>query len=373
MLMEETEKLKTKYKLKKFIKMLEEIKGRHTELVSVYVPVNYSLNEITNQLRQEQSTAENIKSKTVRKNVTTALEKIMRHLQLYKSTPENGLAIFCGNISSTDRVDIELFAIEPPEQIKVKLYWCDQRFVLDPLYEIVKEKEIYGIICLDRSEADIALLLGKRIESLAHFESIVPGKMRAGGQSSARFARVREGLINDWLKQVSEASNKVFEEHKEVLGILLSGPGPFKEFFIKEDYLHADVKKKILGLVDTSYTSGQGLEETLIRGEGLLKEASVMKEKKILQKFFNELPKPHNLVNYGLDDVIKALEAGAADTLIISERFATNRLLEGKDIIEILEEKTKNYGTNFIVVSSDTREGLQFEQFGIAAILRYKV
>ena len=92
-----------KYKLKKLIKMLGDIKGRHTELVSVYVPTGYSLHEITNQLRQEQGTAENIKSKTVRKNVTTSLEKIMRHLQLYKKNPEHGLALFCGNISKTDK------------------------------------------------------------------------------------------------------------------------------------------------------------------------------------------------------------------------------------------------------------------------------
>ena len=64
------EEKKGKYKLKKLIKMLGKIKGRHTELVSVYVPVGYSLNEISNQLRQEQGTADNIKSKAVRKNVS---------------------------------------------------------------------------------------------------------------------------------------------------------------------------------------------------------------------------------------------------------------------------------------------------------------
>lgn len=77
---EHEEKLKTKFALKKLVKMLGAIKGRHTELVTVYVPAGYSLHEILGQLRGEQSTAENIKSKQVRKNVTTALEKIMRHL-----------------------------------------------------------------------------------------------------------------------------------------------------------------------------------------------------------------------------------------------------------------------------------------------------
>lgn len=236
---------KARLKLRKLLKQLGAIKGRHTELVSVYIPAGYSLHEMTNQLRQEQSTSENIKSKPVRKNVTTALEKIMRHLQLYKRNPDNGLAIFCGNVSQKEGTEsIELFAIETPEPVKVKMYWCDQRFVLEPLEEMIAEKEIYGIMCLDRSEADIGLLVGKKLEPAIHMESIVPGKTRAGGQSSARFERVREGLLNDWLKKVGEAANKFFGEHKETIGILLGGPGPIKEFFLKEDYVHTDVKKR---------------------------------------------------------------------------------------------------------------------------------
>lgn len=362
---------KGKYKLKKMVKLLGNIKGRHTELVSVYVPVGYSLNEITSQLRQEQGTADNIKSKQVRKNVTTALEKIMRHLQLYKKTPENGLALFCGNISETDKVDIELWAIEPPEPIKVKLYWCDQRFVMDPLLEMMKEKDVYGIICLDKSEADVALLIGKKIESKAHFESIVPGKARAGGQSAARFSRVREGLLNDFLKQVGEAANKVFETHK-VNGIILSGPGPIKDMFFKEDYMHTDVKNRIIGTVDTSYTGEHGLHETIERGEDLLKEADVVREKQILQKFFTELQKPHGLVAYGLNEVLNALKAGAVELLIVNENIDS---ITGKEnFLEELEEEVKNYGTTIEIVSADTREGMQFEELGgIGAILRYNL
>ncbi|MBI4170293.1 MAG: Hint domain-containing protein [Candidatus Aenigmarchaeota archaeon] len=535
---EHEEKLKTKFALKKLVKQLGSMKGRHTELVTVYVPANYSLHEILGQLRNEQSTADNIKSKPVRKNVTTALEKIMRHIQLYKKTPENGLALFCGNVSMSDaRTDIELWAIEPPEPIKTKMYWCDQRFVLDPLQEMVAEKEIYGIINLDKSEASVALLIGKKIEPIFHKESIVPGKTRAGGQcfargtkvrcvsgavpieavkigddiisydagqrklvpakvrkkfekearriytitagtqkiittpehvffvsnksyfkeksafdlsigeflvlakkgktkesrilsikkeaktisvfdlsverhenyiannllvhnSSARFGRIREGLLNDWLKQVGEAANKIFTEHKEVLGIILSGPGPIKDMFLKEDYVFADVRKKIIGTVDTSYTGPHGLEETLERGEALLKELGVTKEKLLLQKFFNELQKPHGLVTYGFKEVLDALEIGAVDTVIVSEsselkiKEYTNiegetkliawkpgvaipedyKMIGEMDVIEYFEEKAKSYGSKVIVVSADTREGLQFAHFGgIGALLRYNI
>jgi len=369
---QEKEKFKSKYKLKKLIGNLAAIKGRHTELVTVYVPAGYNLNEMISQLRSEQSTSENIKSKPVRKNVTSALDKIIRYLQLYKKTPENGLAIFCGNVSEKEgAADIKLTAIEPPEEIKTKIYWCDQQFVMEALQDMVEEKEIYGIINLDKSEADVALLVGKKIEPLVHMESIVPGKTRAGGQSSARFARIREGLLNDWLKEVAEAANKIFEEHKEIIGILLSGPGPIKDYFLKEEYVHADVRKKILGTVDTSYTGEHGLEETIVRGEQLIKEASVFKEKKILQRFLNELPRPGGLALHGLESVQKALELGAVDTVILSEKF---HQMEGEDAIEYFEEKVENYGTKLVVVSDQTREGVQFRELsGIGALLRYRI
>ncbi len=902
---EHDEKLKTKFALKKLVKQLSAIKGRHTELVTVYVPSGYSLHEILGQLRNEQSTAENIKSKPVRKNVVSALEKIMRHIQLFKQTPDHGLALFCGNISESEaKTDIELWSIEPPEPIKTKMYWCDQRFVLDPLQDMVAEREIYGIINLDKSEGNVAILVGKKITSIFHKESIVPGKTRAGGQclspdtyvlmadgnileienvnnphiiksvdfstkkltdkpvlekwntkkdvsfvittkcpttqiqsskdhlffrwgntieetpaedlkvgdfllipekvdikgkiqslntsqlynsykltpegsqyikqrrealkllqrelanisdvtqtsisvlelgkrdikieflkrlcrnleidldtfirqfcrpntsiklpeyldeklaaflgyfagdgsfenerlslhdaseqiikcycnlgrdifncetstvfrknkghyllriygkpivkliksefselkyasdtkipqkilqspnsvlaaflrgffdaegyvnkdrgiglginnkklarqiqlallrfgilasvveydnrrnpyskkhrftigisdrsslelffkeicfyaeykqeklksvinckskvsytrqifatgenirkiienegykitdfpkvtnffrnerlmskgvfrdsilsqlkgderlykklkkvldydlipvkiksikkiaektdfidievknsnfianglvvhnSSARFGRIREGLLNDWLKEVGEAANKIFTEHKDVIGILLSGPGPIKDMFLKEDYMQADIKKKILGLVDTSYTGDHGLEETLERGEDLIKELGVTKEKNLLQKFFNELQKPHGLVTYGFSDVLKAMEVGAVDLIILSEacdlrireyttpegetkvlawRQGTQipqeyKLLADTDVIEYFEEKARHYGSRVEVVSPDTREGLQFAHFGgIGALLRYTV
>lgn len=184
--MEEQISAGKKYKLKKLVKMLGNIRGRHTELVTVYVPSGYSLHEISTQLKDEQGTAKNIKSKPVRNNVVDALEKIIRHLALYKSAPKNGLAIFAGNISEREgSTDMELWAIEPPEPIKVKLYWCDQKFDLTPLEDMMKEKSAIAIVVLDKSEADIGLLVGKAVKPMHHFESIVPGKTRAGGQCLA--------------------------------------------------------------------------------------------------------------------------------------------------------------------------------------------
>jgi len=168
--------------LKAMIVELEKIRGRHTELVTVYIPAGFSLNKVVEQIRSEQSTAQNIKSKSVRKNVLSALERIMQHLKLYKQTPPNGLVIFCGNVSDKEGVDdIELWTIEPHEPVKTRLYRCDQTFILDPLKDMVREREIYGIIVVDKSNAAIGVLKGKKVSLLKNLDSIVPGKTKAGG------------------------------------------------------------------------------------------------------------------------------------------------------------------------------------------------
>ena len=66
-------------KLKTFVKNLEVYRGRHTELVSVYIPKDYDMNKIINHLFQEQGTATNIKSAATRENVIDALERMIQH------------------------------------------------------------------------------------------------------------------------------------------------------------------------------------------------------------------------------------------------------------------------------------------------------
>jgi len=168
--------------LKKLIKNLEKIRGRHTELISIYIPSGYNIQEIISMLRQEYSLTQNVKSKATRHNVLSGLEKTMNHLKTFKKAPENGLVVFCGNVSEKEsQVNIGLWSVEPPQPLAQKIYWCDQTFVLDPLKDMMKEKEIYGLIVLDTGAADIGWLKGKKIILQKHLDSLVPGKTRKGG------------------------------------------------------------------------------------------------------------------------------------------------------------------------------------------------
>lgn len=192
--------LRKKHKLHRFIKELEKIRGRHTELVSVYVPSGYDLNKIIQHLDQEKGTASNIKDATTRKHVIDSLEKAVRHLRVVGRTPENGLALFSGNASEKEsKVDIKVWSIEPPEPMNQRLYRCDQTFVLEPLKEMMEVKEVYGLIVVDRREGNIGLLKGSSIQMLHTSTSAVPGKARAGGQC----------LDPDTLVEIRRGSKKI--------------------------------------------------------------------------------------------------------------------------------------------------------------------
>ncbi|MBU3957989.1 MAG: peptide chain release factor aRF-1 [Nanoarchaeota archaeon] len=402
-MVDESKKIEQQFRLKKLVKQLEAVKGRHTELVSVYVPAGTSLNDINNILANEIALTQNVKSKAVRKNVIDALTKIAQHLKLYKKNPEHGLAIFCGNVSEQEgKTDMKLWVVEPPEPVTVKLYWCDQRFELEHLKQQLKEKEVYGLAVLDTKEATIGLLKGKSVQVLRHLESIVPGKFIKGGQSAARFSRVREGLINDWYKEIGGAVKAAFPA--EIKGIIIGGPGMSKDDFLKGDYAGTDLKNKVLGTIDVGYTSEQGLHEMIERSGDILKEASISREREIVNKFLTGLQKDTGLSVYGIKSILKALESGAAELILISEGFdwkefelicasghAEKRF--GKDDsefvcaacgqkmqtigemdgIDAVEQMAEKYNTKVEIISQDTREGEQlFQLGGIGAMLRWR-
>lgn len=396
-----------RYKLKKKIKSLENMRGRHTELITLYVPGGYDINKTISKLSEEQGTAQNIKSKSTRKNVITALEKIIRELKLFKKTPKNGLAIFCGNVADQEgETDFILETIVPPNPLNISLYRCSQEFILDPLKEMMDRRETYGLIVIDRRNADIALLKGKSIQTLASLDSMVPGKFRAGGQSAQRFERVIEGMAKDFYKKAGEVANREFKKIKELKGILVGGPGPTKDEFLAEEYLHTNLQNKIIGTLDIGYTGETGLEELVNKSKDILSEAEVTKEKQLVKKFMRQLSKDTGLGGYGEEEIRDAIRKGAVELLLLSEKLDKKRIVlkctncdhieertakevpeltcdqcgsameleSEKDLIEDLAEKAEGIGAQVELISDETKEGKQlWGMGGIAAVLRFKV
>jgi len=356
------------YKLKKLIRELKSMRGRHTELVTVYVPAGFNLNNIISQLSSEQGTASNIKSKSTRKNVTDALERSIQRLRLYDKTPKNGLVLFCGNVSEREGVqDIKVWALEPPEPMSIRTYRCDQTFITEPLEKLVTPTDVYGLIAIDNKTATIARLKGDNVTIVKIMTSGYHGKHRAGGQSHRRFERLIAEQSHEFKKRVANYADKEFmPKIKDLRGLVVGGPAGTKNDFLEGGYLNHELKKKITAVKDITYTDESGIRELVDAAQDDLADVEMVRQKVSMQEFMKRLV-ADGAIAYGAE-VGAAMNAGAVDTLMISET------LDDEEIDRLYEESKKT-SAKVEIVADHFEEGFQLANtFGKkAALLRFKI
>jgi len=398
---------------KKKLKKLKEFRGRGTEMISLYIPEKADRSQIMGQITQETGQSSNIKSPTTRKNVQGALRKVGSFLKnIDFKIPKKGLVVFAGNISEVvGRSDIRLFTMNPLFDLKTKLYWCDSEFHLGPLEEMIKPTEIYALMVIDKREATLAVLTGKKYEIVGHFTSAVAGKTRAGGQSSVRFEHLREEAAKDFFRRVSAKVNQLLVDYEDKLrGVIVGGPGMTKQEFLKQGALDYRLKDKILGTVDNSYTDESGIRELMQKSEEILKDTAITRERQIVNRFLEQAV-VDGLATYGQKETEEALTMGKASDVLVSEginweviklycendnftqekivkepeKFDESKercskcggkveLLEEIDYLDWIVEKAHNTNAVVHVISQETPEGQTFFRGfgGIGAILRYK-
>jgi peptide chain release factor subunit 1 len=404
-----------RYSFQRKIDEIKAARGRATELISLYVSPGRQIAEVMSYLRNEYAQSSNIKSRTTRKNVMWAIESLMGRVRGFKSPPPNGVAFFVGaKAIGADKTENVTFIVEPPEPLNTYLYRCDSTFFVDPLMSMVHEPDLWGLMVMDRAEVTIGLLRGKRIEPLKNRQSLVPSKHGRGGQSAHRFERMIEHAAHEFFVKCGEMANDLFLPKKDQLkGILLGGPGATKEYFYKESYLQYELQQKVVQpLFDVGYTDEYGLKELVERATQTLHGLELTEEKRIIQKLMGEIRRAEEgLAAYGESDVQRALDAGAVDTLLLSEGLRRKRLdlkcsqcnhefhrtvpddevdklLDGpcpncgqrtltktaeEDYIEGLFRRVETSGAKVRLISGESEEGemLQKAFGGVAALLRY--
>lgn len=404
------------YKIRKLLTELSTKEGRGTELVTLYVPAKKALHEVISTLREEWGTAGNIKSDTTKVHVQDSLTKTMQRLKLYKKTPENGVALFCGALPTNGlgSEEVRIFEIHPHKPIQTFLYRCDDHFHLDILKNMLKEEKTIGILSVDSSEAGLGIISGERLEVAEVLTSGISGKHRAGGQSARRFERLRDMELTQFYHRVADHATKVFLEENKISGLIVSGPGPTKDEFLKTDLLHYQLRNMIKATIDAAYSGAEGVRETLQKAGDVVEDMRIIEERKFIQRFLREVNSKESMVVYGIAPVVKAIERANIQTVLVSDDTGmiyirgtcrkckdvygnmvsvakktdekqnllvrpcangghTDWEIREIDLVEYLEDKIRETGAQLEVMSSRTEEGIIFKSFsGIAGFLRYK-
>ena len=408
-----------RYKLTRMINELSGISGHGTELVTVYIPPRRPIYEVIAQLRNEAGTASNIKSDLTRTHVQDALSRTVEQLKLFKETPENGLIIFCGALPTGKGIGtekIEIFPVIPPKPVQIQLYRCDDHFWTDHLKDMMKDDKAMGLLTIDTQEAGLGILTGDRWEVEDTLTSGVSGKHRQGGQSARRFERLRDNELNEYYKRIAQRAHRILIDQHKVNGLIVGGPGPTKDTFLKEEYLDYRLQGNIIAVLDTSYSGEEGVRELIdkVNEEGVMDGYRLMEEKKIVKRFMKEVYSDKGLGIYGIMDVVNSLRAGIVDLVLVTDDISIavvetkckkcgnidvdfverpellsikqellsspcrncgiiDKEINDRDIVEYLEELAGSTGTDLEVISGKSEEGAQVSSLGkVGAILRFR-
>jgi len=319
------------YKIRKTLEELSQKTGRGTELISLYIPGGKQLHEVITNLREEQGTADNIKSDLTRTHVVDSLSKVLQRLKLYKKTPDRGLVMFCGALppeggGPLGSEIVKVYEIDPPKDLKTFLYRCDDHFHVDILKDMLKDDNLIGFLAIDAKDAGWGLLHGDKIEVLKETGSGVAGKHRQGGQSAKRFQKLREMELSYFFNRVAGITKEYFIDIYPIKGLIISGPGPTKEEFINNNYLEYRLQDMILSTIDASYSGSEGIREAFAKSGEILSDYRMVEEKKMVEELFKHINTNTGLGAYGMKEVINYLKNNVANKIIITDDTDLHRI-----------------------------------------------
>ncbi|EPX73208.1 translation release factor eRF1 [Schizosaccharomyces octosporus yFS286] len=405
------------WKIRRLVKQLVNCHGNGTSMITLIIPPREQISRISSMLAEEYGTASNIKSRVNRLSVLSAITSTRERLKLYNKVPPNGLVIYCGEVmmegNKTRKLNIDF---EPFKPINTSQYLCDNKFHTEALAELLETDQRFGFIVMDGHQTLYGMVSGSAREVLQKFTVDLPKKHGRGGQSALRFARLREEKRHNYVRKVAENAVQHFitEDKANVAGLILAGSADFKTELGQSDLFDQRLQSKIIRTVDVSYGGEAGFNQAIELSADTLANVKFVQEKKIIQKFFDEISLDTGKYCFGVVDTMNALQEGAVEMLLIyadldmtryefrnsegntvvnymtkeqEEGDKTNSYLLDKEtgaemelvntmaLSEWLAEHYKDYGANLEFVSDRSQEGMQFVKGfgGIGAIMRYQL
>jgi len=344
-------------------------------MISLIIPPGEAITKTQKKLIDEMGKASNIKSRVNRQSVEAAITSTRERLKLYPKTPRNGLVIYCGTVLSEDGRSEKKYTIdfEPFKPINRSLYYCGERFDVEPLKELLEDDKKFGFIIVDGNGALFGTLQGSSKQILQVIKVDLPKKHGRGGQSALRFSRLREEKRHNYLRKVAEIAAQTFitSDKVNVAGLVLAGSADFKTKLSQSGVFDPRLAEKIVKIVDVSYGFENGFNQAITLSEDTLGNVKYVQEKKLITKFFEEINVDSPKIVFGVEDTMKLLEMSVVEMIVVWENLEYIRVIlknpepDRSPIIlylkkDVLSTEAKTY--------KDTKTGIEYEVIGVAPL-----
>jgi peptide chain release factor subunit 1 len=282
------------------------------------------------------------------------------------------------------------------------------------LNELLEDDDRFGFIIMDGNGCLYGTLQGNTREVLHKFTVELPKKHGRGGQSALRFARLRIEKRNNYIRKCAEIAVQLFltDNKVNVTGLVLAGSADFKTELSQSDHFDPRLVKAVIKTVDVSYGMDPGFNQAIELSGEALANVKLVQEKKLLQRYFDEISQDTGKYCFMVQDTLQALELSSVETLIVWENLTINRItvrntstseekvlhlspeqeqnaahfhdpvtgveleiIERLPLVEWLANEYKTFGANIEFVTDRSQEGSQFcKGFGgIGGLLRWRV
>jgi protein pelota len=256
------------------------------------------------------------------------------------------------------------FTIQPGSLIKIEKEW--KKFEIERLKQAVADtlKPKVLLAVFEPGQADFALLRGYGLDHVGSLNEVIPGKKEIKEREKST-----EKFHDDFAKALEQLSSS-----NKIDRIIIGSIGIYNEDFA-DSLEEKDIKDKIL-FCKVSTIGKTGLNEMVKSGaiKKIVKDERVSRETELVEKIL-ELIGKDGLVAYGLKEAEKAIEYGAVETLLITDKLISKFKQEDKfDTLDKIMSSTEKIKGKIEIISSEHEGGKKLDNLGgIAAILRYKI
>jgi peptide chain release factor subunit 1 len=375
------------FEIIKFKKMLDQISqfiGHGTSMLTILIPPNENLQVVKSLLEENLSSASNIKSKENYNNVKSICVSAIEKLKTLNKNFKNGLVLLVGIDINNNKINI---SFEPIKPILSRIYYFGNIFLCDSLYEMIKPQNLYGYIFISGS-CFICGIQENGIVKILHKKNVrLLKKHNKGGQSSVRFARLRDENRLNYINYCISISKDIFLKIKNYSNnilndVILGGIANIEDEFYEN--LTNDLKKIINpNKIKLQLDENKGFDELIKLSIPLLNDSIIRNEIKIINNFFDLLYNNDNLIIFTIEDIINNIINNSLSEIIIFndiKLFINEKTLDfcfdnKKDYIDIFEflSLNNNKKLKINIVSNKTPEGNQFVKTfnGIVGILNF--